>query len=288
MKNKPHTELPASGSRWDRFNEFHWITGSVDGFNTVQCASGEGLLVHWNGKVKPDARRLYPQHGFSIVSTMELPRDLTLHVPGVPEQVMTSRMLSTEVFHGRQEAQHLIIDHDTKRAVRLNRGSGLKEHYMMRQGVPTRWAKHAEVLVWWGGHNMPPVGSFPIRTVRPVPVTRADAQHCNEMRAAAQMYLHVQGCTLGRAGTPIDFATYRCDSYPWTKQWGIPATRILGVRREPFRAAPLPANLLLRCHDVTTLHEMELLALAFLGWNREYAGTEYPYLEVAGTWRAGV
>lgn len=152
-------------ARWDEWREKH----IEPHHQFVQFETGE--LVFTYSFPSPESRRKYTSIGVQVVSTADddCPK---LYIPGEAKPL-------TKASLARTGMQYLLIDLDTKRAVRLGHGD-------WQNAIPKRF--NGRVTAYFSGNGRPPQGA-PINVSTPYVPTDAERQHIEDIKSACEVWV---------------------------------------------------------------------------------------------------
>lgn len=162
--------------RWDYYKTFHVNHGhghyaygtGIGAF--VQFVTGE--LIVTTGDWLPDRRRFYRDLNITVMSTADENCPALYH----------NGTLVTKAVLNRNGQQILLIDHDTKQAVRID---GRFSKHTKLPVPPWLWDK---CYAYFAGPGQPPVGKQ-IRLMTPKQRTAEEREHVRDLIKASQMWV---------------------------------------------------------------------------------------------------
>jgi len=165
-------KFDATKQHWDDWRRFYNQYRDLVVFDR-----GEAVLTARDG-ARPDQRGLYRFAGISVVSTTD---------PDCPMMTLPDGTPVKPSWFANGPTQTLLVDHDTRRVVRI--WLPLRAH-----GQPAEWQERIpewlrmRCTVYWPGAGCPPVGA-PVLTTQPVALTSEQKSQVADNVAACKAWL---------------------------------------------------------------------------------------------------
>jgi len=223
-------------AKWDAWRAFH-INHKVGYHKIAFVQFDTGELVCMPAHPRPKFRHLYDSLGVEIIDLSNDRYDYKFTSPD-------GERLKKAWLSG-----HYLIDHDTKRVVRLKYRTA-----EFTSPVPERFKA---VSAYFPSAGMPPVGRE-VSVRRPDPLTKAEKDHIEDLRAASKAW---------QAMTQDEYKNGYFDER---------GDRIYG-----WGASPVCANSLLQVPDFASLTIRWRLMLVAKGTVGRTKTTTYPYILLA-------
>ena len=173
-------KLPAfdhARQEWDKYKRFHVGHG-----NFVQFDTNELICTIYPWQPRPIVRRNYITFNFTVAGT----RDSHLPTLKTPDGEIVPK-----AWVSRNTMQTLLIDHDTKRAVRL---AGFGNHHGDKDKswqAPIPVSLRGTCSAYFAGPGEPPVGRN-VTVSRPAKYTKDEIEHGRTLVAACRMWRELE------------------------------------------------------------------------------------------------
>jgi hypothetical protein len=173
-------KLPAfdhARQEWDKYKRFHVVHG-----NFVQFDTNEMICTIYSWQPPVDVRRNYSTFNFTVAGT----RDSHLPTLKTPDGEIVPK-----TWVSRNTMQTLLIDHDTKRAVRLAGFGNQHRDKDKSWQAPIPVSLRGTCSAYFAGPGEPPVGRT-VTVSRPAKYTKDEIEHGRTLVAACKMWRELE------------------------------------------------------------------------------------------------
>lgn len=169
-------EFNHAKAEWDKYRAFYIGLDGSYRHNALFIQFDTGELICTRGAPEPDQRHVYKHLNLEIFGT----QDDTSRVFKTPEGETIRPAWLDDRGH-----QILLLDHDTRQAVRLN-----YSYDIAMPPIPARFRGTAHA--YFMGPDCPPIGR-PVQVNRPAKLTPEQKEHLADLRAACKAWEAIHG-----------------------------------------------------------------------------------------------